>query len=257
MVDQVLTFLPHEAGRMFIGMSLAGMVAGVGLWMAGSRISRPVMTLGLVAAGASAGMHFPEWMGWSISGMGFAVAGAMLLGLAGFILHSMWVTIGLGVLMAGWAGLGTWLLYRREATWDWNSVTAGAMGTGWLQALWQALPETVAQMLPWTCLMGFVSGIALAILWPRMAAALMYSLAGVSLLMVLGLAGMKLHRPEWLMWVPSQPWAQWMVLFSLVGFGAVVQWQTTPRDQAAAGGEEGGRERSDEPAASFVDHEAA
>src|SRR4029453_5362604 len=96
MVQELLNLLPQDVGRLGLVIAIVGSMIGLGMWLIGSRFSRPIVTLLTVLLGASIGMHLPKWFGWQISGAGPAVGAALVLGVTGYVLHGMWVGIGLG-----------------------------------------------------------------------------------------------------------------------------------------------------------------
>src|SRR5262245_56130142 len=109
MLLDLLQLLPTDPGGPVLLTTMIGTVVGAALWLLGAKISRPLVTLLTVLGGAMIGMHLPQWFGWQISGAGPAVGGAVVLGVSGYVLHRMWVGIGLGSVLALWAAMGTWL----------------------------------------------------------------------------------------------------------------------------------------------------
>src|SRR5947209_12518319 len=83
MVQELLPLLPKELGTLALVLAVAGAVAGVGLWLVGSRFSRSLVTLLLVSVGGWTGLFFPRWFGWAIDGWAPAVGLAVVLGAAG------------------------------------------------------------------------------------------------------------------------------------------------------------------------------
>jgi hypothetical protein len=73
-----------------------------------------------------------------------------------------------------------------------------------------------------------LSGVAISVLWPRIGVVLLYSTAGMSLLLGLGAAVLNSAKREWLAVIPSQTSSQVIVLISLVAFGAILQWRVAP-----------------------------
>ena len=56
MFQEFLPLMPKEAGTLAYAMALTGTLIGVGLWLAGSRFSRSLITLVMVSAGGWIGM---------------------------------------------------------------------------------------------------------------------------------------------------------------------------------------------------------
>jgi hypothetical protein len=78
-------------------------------------------------------------------------------------------------------------------------------------------------------------GIATATIWPRIAMVILWSAAGVSLLVATGAAALSRLDPAALRHVPRQTLAQLAVLGGMVMLGAALQWRMTPRPRSAAG----------------------
>jgi hypothetical protein len=232
MIQQLLPLLPDEAGTGALIIAITGALIGLGMWLIGARFSRPMVTLAAVTIGAIVGLRLPQWFGWTISGMGPAVGGAIGLGMLGFIGHRFWIGVGLGAVMAWWVGLGTWVLLRNGQSWSWPVIDQTTTFTSFCTDLWRALPPQVMKVLPFSCGAAMVSGILAPLLWPRAGVVLTWSLAGVSLLVSMGLAAVKLKEPNWIDAMPAQTWAQAMTFFGLVMFGAILQWRLAPASKA-------------------------
>ena len=210
-----------------LAAALAGVLVGVVLWLGAARYSRGLITLSAVALGTVVGKELPAWCGWSIDGMGPAIAGAILLGVAAFALHRAWVGLGLGLMLAAWAALGVWLFVPEMGKWTVPAIASGTLST-WAGDLWASFPPKAHTILPFACGAGLLSGWCCTIRWPRVAVALLYSLLGVSLLAVMGTHAVELVRPQWKTWIPAETWAQGLILIGLAAFGALVQWRFTP-----------------------------
>lgn len=224
MLQQLLALMPREVGTLGLIIAIAGTLAGVLLWLVGARFSRPLITLCTVALGATVGMMLPRWCDWSVSGMGTAVGGAVLLGISGYWLHRFWVGIGLGVVLSCWVALGTWTLLGGDAQWTWPEPDETSTAMNYLTTAWESLPPDVTHALPFTCATAMLSGLVAAVLWPRVGLVMLYSVAGVSLLVGMGLLAIEFGRPQWMNLVPAQESSQLLLLAGLVIFGALVQW---------------------------------
>jgi hypothetical protein len=99
--------------------------------------------------------------------------------------------------------------------------------------LWSVLPPDVTRILPWAAGGAMISGIALAILWPRMAAAVNWSLAGATMWLMVALAAICFVRPQWLGKLPAQTSMQVAAFAGIVVFGAIVQMCLLPKARAA------------------------
>jgi len=234
MVEQLLPLLPKEIGQAALYAAMFGTLVGAGLWLVGARFSRPLITLVAVSAGAVIGRMVPAWMGWTVNSMAAAVGGAVVLGMSAFLLHRVWVGIGLGVLLTCWAALATWATCHGDAAWTWPAVDASTTVASFGDAIWDGLPERVRTILPYACGGAAMSGFLAALLWPRVAVVLLYSALGASLLVGMGLTAIENGRPEWMNIVPAQTWAQVATLVVIVVFGAMVQWQLSPSPKSSA-----------------------
>ena len=225
MVQQLLPLLPHDIGRAALIAALIVTLFGAVLWLVGARFSRPMITLIGVAAGALLGRALPGWMGWNVNSMAASVGGAVVLGMLGFLLHRMWVGLGLGILLACWAAVAVWVCFSDGAQLTWPTVNETTTWRTFAELFWLTLPSKVRQFLPFATSLAMLSGLLASLLWPRFGAALLYSALGTSLLVGAGLIAIENGRPQWITIVPSQTWAQATTLLAIVAFGAIVQWQ--------------------------------
>jgi hypothetical protein len=237
MLRDLFQFLPRNAGSAAAVMATLGAIAGLVLWLAGARFSRTLMALVAVAAGALIGSALPRWCGWTISGMGPAVGLAVVLGVSGFVLHRVWVGMGLGAVLALWASLAVWLLTRGGQEFDWPNPDHYASLIIWLRAVWLNIPPEPARVIPYAAAAAAVSGLAMTILWPRFSTLLAWSLIGVSMLVGLGSAVLDDLQPQWTRAVPEQTWAQCLTLGMLIAVGLIFQWRTGALSASGAGGD--------------------
>jgi hypothetical protein len=216
----------HSAWALGVGVALVGFT----FWLAGARFNRTVATLAGVLLGGVGGIELPRLLGWSISGMGPAVAGAVVLGLIGFILHRAWVSLGLGLLLALLAGLLLWHGWGPGAGWTWPAPGAGRRQ--WVIDVWNQFPPEMRRLLPAVMGAALFSGLSIGILWPRPAMVLMYSLCGVCLLggLLLVSCGGAIQHPRWL---ASHASGQAGVFVILVAAGAALQWRQVRRPAPA------------------------
>jgi hypothetical protein len=228
MVQELLSLLPKEVGTLALVLAMAGTLAGAGLWLAGARFSRSLITLVLVSAGGWIGLFLPQWMGWSIDGWAPAILLAIVLGASGFVLHRFWVGVGLGLVLAGWAAVIVWMICKGNAVWTLPKYRMGTTATGYAKDLWQSLPADVVKFLPFAAGMALVSGLAGALVWPRIGVVVLYSVVGVSMVVGLGLCVMSFERPQWIGMLPAKGSLQVMLVMAMVAFGALLQWQIAP-----------------------------
>ncbi|HMB95127.1 MAG TPA: hypothetical protein VKK61_03730 [Tepidisphaeraceae bacterium] len=233
MVQELVNLLPHDGGSFGLIVAIVGSLIGMLIWLVGSRFSRPIVTLATVTLGAIIGMHLPAWFGWNISGAGPAVGAALILGVTGYVLHGMWVGIGLGTVLASWAAMACWILFRNGANMTWPPISTDTNLFEYCKTVWQQLPADVTRLLPYACATAMVSGVAAAIVWPRLSLILGWSMAGATLLAGMGVAAVDYGKPQWLGHVPQPMWAQGVLLASLVTLGALVQWKLGPKPAGA------------------------
>jgi hypothetical protein len=236
MVQEILPLLPKELGTLALTLSIGGCLVGVGLWLLGSRFSRTLISLVLVSIGGWTGLFLPKWFGWAIDGWAPAIGLALVLGATGFFLHRMWVGLGLGLVLAIWAAVITWMLCSGGAGWSWPKFTMTTHAAEYGRSIWQGLPVEVQKILPFACGAALLSGICAALLWPRIGVVTLYSVAGVSLIFALGLSAINFSRPQWIGMLPARTSSQAMTLAAMVAFGALVQWRIAPKLKAASKG---------------------
>ena len=215
--------LPWDAGSIALIVATCGALAGFVLWLAGAKFSRPLITLLTVLAGGAVGMQLPHWFGWSVSGAGPAVGGAVVLGVSGYVLHRFWVGLGLGLVLACWTALACWILLRHGQPWLWPTATPQTTVLDYFRAIWQTLPRDVANVLPYTCGAALLSGVAASIIWDRPLVAVAWSTIGITMFTVLGIAAMEFGRPDLIKLLPSRSWAQVSTLVVLTAAGSLIQ----------------------------------
>jgi hypothetical protein len=229
MVQTYLQLLPAGASSTTTTALVVAAVVGALLWLSGSLYSRWVLTLFTVMLGASIGMQMPRWFGWNISGAGPAVGMAVVLGVTGFAVHGGWVGALLGMVLALWAALVTWICVGDAQAMSLPVVNEFTTLASFAQDWWMGLPPPVTRLLPYTTAAAMVTGLACAILWTRLTTALAWSLTGVTLVAGCGLAAVQFAHPEWLDGrVPGVP-LQAVIVVLLVALGALIQWKLTER----------------------------
>jgi len=175
----------------------------------------------------------PRWFGWEISGAGPAVGAALVLGLTGYALHGMWVGIGLGTVLASWTAMACWISFRNGANWNWPAIDSTTTVATYITTLWQSLPADVMRILPYASGTAMVSGIAMAIIWPKLSLIVGWSLAGTTLLAGMGVAALDFGQPDWLVKIPSPLWAQTTLLGCFAALGSMIQWKLGPKPAGA------------------------
>jgi hypothetical protein len=107
------------------------------------------------------------------------------------------------------------------------------------------MPGDVTRILPYACATALITGMGLAIIWPRISLLLGWSMAGVTLLAAMGIAAVEYGRPQWLTAIPSPMWAQGTLLVLLVALGTIIQWKLGPKPAASRSGKGSKRKKSD------------
>jgi len=234
MLQELLKLMPTEAGDGALILAMIGTVVGVGFWVAGVKTSRPLVTLLTVLAGAAIGLQLPRWFNWGVSGSGPAVGGAILLGVAGFTLHRMWLGLSLGVIVAWWAAVGIWLMMHGKTTWAWPAIDESTTACSYLKSAWANVPPDIARLLPWSSAVAVISALAAAILWPRLVTAIHWSALGLTMIVCLGLMAINAgQHPERIEKLPQSTLTQNLVLFALLLLGVVIQWKLAPKSAKA------------------------
>src|SRR5687768_9630925 len=119
MVQELLPYFPDALTPPQAIVCLLALMAGVVLWLAGAVWSRGLVTLIAVTLGAALGMHVPRWQLWPINSMALAVLGAVGFGLSAYLIERLWMGLTLGVILACWAALGTWI-HERPGDFVWQ-----------------------------------------------------------------------------------------------------------------------------------------
>lgn len=204
---------------------------GLVLWLIGSRFSRSLVSLLAVAVGAGLGLALPKWTGWSASGWTIAVAGALLLGVAGYILHQGCVRAGLGLVLGTASVIGAWT-WQQAGGWSPPQPAEGICLAVHLQQTWQSLPGPQKWGMSAAGGVGLLVGLLIGIKWPRLASAAFYSIVGTGLLSCFGLEASGRLVPSVAAWVPSNERARVILAAGLIVLGVVVQWILMPRRKA-------------------------
>jgi hypothetical protein len=228
MLQQFLAILPQQIHPVALIIAVSGAILGGILWLGGSRFSRTVVTLLCVSTGSLVGLQMPEWFHWALEGWATAVLGAIVLGVAGYALHKIWVGFGLGMVLAFWAVLATFALTAAPGAFVWPVTPAGSSLTTQALDLWAALPGETRDLLPFACAAAMLMGITASVVWHRLGVVLLYSTSGISLLVGMGTLALNAAKREWLSVIPSHTSSQLIVLVSAVAFGAVLQWRCPP-----------------------------
>src|SRR5947207_1288440 len=229
MFHQFLMARFGESGWLVAAMSIVGVVAGLVLWLVGARFSRGIVTLIAVSIGALVGLRMPAWFAVPLGAWSTAVGGALLLGISGYALHRMWVGAGLAFLLALWAGILVWNIYCSGRVGTFPDRVAG-MGIDeyWTQ-VWNVLPRDFRRIGPFLCGLAIIFGVTVSVFWSRAAAVMLYSVLGVSVLMIMGMLGLAISKPQLLGILPSQTGTQIATFGGMVLFGAIVQWKMGSR----------------------------
>jgi hypothetical protein len=235
MFQELLALLPKDAPPHAVPIGIAVAIAGVMLWLIAAKYSRYFIALLTVALGAVIGMHLPQWFGWSVPGAGTAVGAAVVLGVTGFVLHGLWIGLGLGICCSLWVTLVLWMIMRNGQTWIWPAITPETTTVSYARECWSLLPPSMAHILPIGAAASVITALAMAIIWPRLTTALKWSLTGLTMALFGALVACNYWRPELLAQLPTATPVQVAILAGLLGIGAGIQWKIAPRVAGAAG----------------------
>jgi hypothetical protein len=226
MLQQLLTLLPTPAP------AHAGWVCGVGcaggtvLWLGGSRFSRSLITLLMVGLGTWCGKSLPHWLGWNVSEMTPGVAGAIVFGVAAYVLHRFFAAVALALVLCGWAAALSWALAAPGSDWSWPAWS----GAGdFVTTVWGQLTPHAREVLPWTCAAALVAGFGLAMFAPRVGTIVLHAIVGTSFMLGFGAMWMNHTGRAVTPLVPGTVGGQFALLAGWVAVGAAVQWRLAPR----------------------------
>jgi len=228
MLQELLPLVPPDAGQIGVGIGIGFAVVGLFLWIAGARFSRQMLTLWLVSIGAYVGKLLPIWYGWNFSPAAFAVGGAIVCGVAGYALHRFWVGLCLGSIATLWSALAVWMLRRGDFAWSWPALSADMTLADFGASLWTNLPEAVRLTLPYAAGAAMVSGTVFALIKPRLATVMNWSIIGSTMMLLGSLMAVESYEPAWFGKLPAELWAQLAILAAVIAFGAIVQWKIAP-----------------------------
>lgn len=223
MFQTLLALLPHTTAALALWLGLTGFVVGGALWLGGARHSRGIIALLAVLAGGIIGRKMPAWCGWSVDGMGTAVAGAMLVGFLGFALHRLWVGAGLGIVLACWTALAGSAIKHIRLDWAWPVMEKTATVPGYLQIVWNTLPVPFAHIVMIAACVSLLTGMVLAAATPRLSVLLFWSWTGVSMAVVAIAIGLQSYWPGVLSRLLPRLWIQGAIVGGLVIVGILLQ----------------------------------
>lgn len=229
MLQELLSWLPQDAGRNWLTAAVVCAAAGIVLWGAGARVGRSTWALVGVAAGAWVGLRVPQWTGSEVEPMGPACLAALVLGLGGYLLHTVWVGMTLGTLAAAAGGLLAWNKLAGREAWIVPVLDLSAPWHETLRALWASLPGGLPRVMPYVLVACFAAGVLITVAWPKLGRVLAFSALGGLLFGAGGVIAIALTRPQWLEYFPAGSGAQGVALAVLVMTGAAIQWLMYPR----------------------------
>jgi len=227
--EQLLKILPHELDSTALIMISAAAVAGLILWLVGARYSRPILTLVGVAFGTVFGLKLPQWYGWHIEPMATAVALSLVLGLTAYGLHRLWVGAYLGVAWVAWVTLAAWVMLAGAAHWQWPAYDLSQPLPQYLLDLYKSVPDQMHKWFPYLAGTAMLSGLALAILLPRLGTLLLWSTVGFTMLFLSGSTLLIRWDPSLLQRLPTNFRYQAAIVGGAIVVGAMVQWWTAVR----------------------------
>jgi hypothetical protein len=237
LLHRLLMLLPAvQPGILWVWYVLAAGVGGL-FCVAGSRLSRMILVLAAVTVGAMMGKHVAGAFGYHPDPMAATIGGSVACALLMVFLHRFVIALGLSVLLAAWAGLGVWVHSALPTVWQWPTVVAG--GPSFVSACSAQLPPEVAQWMTALAGLGFLAGLAIAALMPRVALPLFWSVLGTTILVAVALAYATYVQPHLFDGAPDSTEKQVGVVAGVALVGFLVQWwpRSRPASQGAPTGE--------------------
>lgn len=226
MVLQRLLLLLPEVSPISGGWLWFAVLGGAGLllWLAGARVSRSLLTLVFVAAGALLGKHLPGWASLKLDPMAGAIVGAAALGFGAYVFHRWIVGLGLGLTLALWTVLGCWVTAKTPLHWQWppRPATWAEWETA-ATAVRTALGSDLVQQMAGLGGLALITGLGISILFPRVAVSLFWTLLGTTLAVVSGVAYCFYFAPARLESLPSSTQGQLILLGAIVSAGFLAQ----------------------------------
>lgn len=231
MLSQLRMLMPEGMLERSPQWALAGLALGVLLWAAGGAFSRYITTLVAVAVGTSIGMRIPSWLGWQIDGMGTGVAGALLFGLSGYLLHRTWIGLWLAAMLILWSGVAVWMAVGHGATLpmpQWHGTLRDTFAL-----LWQGLPPSLNPRLPLACAAAMTVSVVGTVFCPKFSRCMTYSLIGTTLCIVMGLIVVQSAEVTWLETIEPRISLQVTALLVFLALGMGLQWWLLPESPVA------------------------
>lgn len=232
---QLSSLLTAALGGSATAAAFGAAAVGAFLWLVGGRFSHSIFALIGVGAGTWLGMHLPARMGWPVDGIAMAFAGALLGGLAGYLLQTTWTGAVLSVLLAAAGGLAAWVFY--DGGWTWRPPAWDGTGgqVALLNTIWRSMPgPSLPRVMPYAIAGGLITGGGLVLGWPRLARALTFTLVGLILLIVGALTALQMSGTAAGALVPSTVAGRFSVFAAFTVLGLAVQWWTTPAARVAS-----------------------
>jgi hypothetical protein len=191
------------------------------------------LAIAALILGILIGLKLPAWVGWPIDHWATAVAGALVFGVITFAADRI-VQTGVFVLaLLAVAIAATWIGFAGNAgvKWMWPTLSDATI-QHYSGTVYQSLPGDVGRVLPLAAGIALIVAFTIAILWPRIALVISWSLVGIMTIVLPALADARGGHRMWMDLVPTQAWAQILLLAMLIALGAVVQWTMLPTRQA-------------------------
>ncbi|HET6246312.1 MAG TPA: hypothetical protein VFE47_01335 [Tepidisphaeraceae bacterium] len=230
MIQEIADLLPDAASRIHAPVAFSLAAVGLLLALTGARFSRAIISLSLVSAGTVIGLHMPKWFGWGIDPMGTAFGMAIVLGMSGYVLTTLWEGIFFAALLAGGAAMIAWMNLAPHQSWhlpqiDWSATAIEIAGKVRL-----SLPPALTTVLPVALGIGATVGALLMVIWHKLGRVLFYSTLGMSILTLGAMLAIRQTHGEWLGEIPRDPYVQGGIFCLLIIVASAVQWMLLPRD---------------------------
>lgn len=231
--QRLLLLLPSSDPAISSAWYLAFALAGLVLLLTGARLSQGIITLACVFAGAVAGKLMPGFTGIKLDPMATTVAFAFVTGVFGY-LACRWLTgLLFSLLIALWTALGFWMAATSPTRWVWPDLPNQMSEVlPYLQALKTPLgPELTSQVAPFVAV-SLLAALALYTMLPRLATALCWSLAGLTLAIISGLSYIHFNNSRFAANLPTTVQGQTLLVGLCLLAGVVIQ--SAPKRRPAA-----------------------
>jgi hypothetical protein len=234
MVQQLLNLLPQDRVAEFVfSFVVFGAVMGLATLFLGSLRRRAAATLMLMCLGILMGRGLHAWYGWGGEPNATAILGAVVGGVLGFLLHRLWIAIGLGVVAALLAACVLWFQLEAARQVEAPRLEAGMGLLDHLSLCWSRVPEDFQSVLPLVTAPAFLIFAVFGFVFVRLGSAMFFATAGAMVLAASLLLGETSgHMPQIGSMLPQLIELRVLLFAAVVLLGTLVQWLLVKPDKA-------------------------